>query len=307
MGSTPATRPGGTPHWAARVIWASTVLDRVYRAFDRVRGELVLALATDEILDGCNNLIYGAAPVYHADSPAFRPHLFGWERRAVERFFPPPPGRILIGGVGGGREAFALEEMGYEVVAFDPSPRLIGTMLTRCGERSPVWPLIGGYEELPLLRDARTGAAADLSRLAPFDAGIMGWASYSHLRSQEQREHALAEFGERVAGPILVSFFGEDSPADRVRKPGRLRRWLPGKFNQEPGNAFTVHVGFYHRVSDARLRQAAECCGLRVLYIDTEENSETWPHAVLVSAPGAVHSAPGALAHDLPGGAEACA
>lgn len=284
MGSSPPTPKEPAPHWGARIIWASTALDRAYRAFDRARGEVVLALATDRVLDGCNDLIYGTMPLYRADAPTFRPCLFNWEQRAVERFFPPPPARVLIGGVGGGREAFALAELGYEVVAFDPSRQLVDTMLTRCGEVSRIVPLIGGYAELPNLRDARTGVGVDLSTFGHFDAGILGWASYSHLRSEAEREHTLTEFQNRVQGPVLVSFFHDGSNADKAPKPRRLRRWLPGKFNRDPGNAFSVHVGFYHRVSHERLNQTAARCGLGVLYVTSEENAESWPHAVLISS-----------------------
>lgn len=284
MGSSPPIPREPGPHWGARIIWASTALDRAYRAFDRARGEVVLAFATDRVLDGCNDLIYGATPLYRADAPAFRPRLFTWEQRAIERFFPPPPARLLIGGVGGGREAFALAELGYEVVAFDPSRQLVDTMLTRCGEQSQIVPLIGGYQELPNLRDAVSGVGVDLSTFGLFDAGILGWASYSHLRSEEEREHALSEFRNRVQGPLLVSFFHDASPAGKASKPRRLRRWRPGKFNRDPGNAFSVHVGFYHRVSHERLNQTAARCGLRVLDVTTEENTESWPHAVLISS-----------------------
>jgi hypothetical protein len=246
---------------------------------------VVLALATDRVLDGCNDLIYGAMPLYRADAPTFRPRLFTWEQRVVERFFPPPPARVLIGGVGGGREAFALAELGYEIVSFDPSRQLMDTMLTRCGEQSQIVPLLGGYEELPNLRDAVSGAKVELSAFGPFEAGILGWASYSHLRSEEERAHALSEFRNQVQGPILVSFFRDGSAANKVPKPRRLRRWLPGKFNRDPGNAFSVHVGFYHRVSQERLDQTAAHCGLRVLYVTSEENAESWPHAVLGTSP----------------------
>lgn len=284
MGNSPSAPKDPGPHWGARVVWASTALDRAYQAFDRARGEVVLALATDRVLDGCNDLIYGAMPLYRADAATFRPSLFTWEQRAIEHFFPPPPARVLIGGVGGGREAFALAELGYDVVAFDPSRQLIDTMLTRCREQSQIVPLLGGYGELPNLRDALSGVRVDLSAFGLFDAGILGWASYSHLRSEEQREHALSEFRNRVQGPILVSFFHDSSTADKAPKPRRLRRWLPGKFNRDPGNAFSVHVGFYHRVSHERLNQTAARSGLRVLDVTSEENTENWPHAVLISS-----------------------
>ena len=50
--------------------------------------------------------------------------LFGWEREAIERFFP-ESGRILLTAAGGGREVLALEPMGYEIEASECNPDLV--------------------------------------------------------------------------------------------------------------------------------------------------------------------------------------
>src|SRR5689334_5830463 len=108
----------------ARLLRASAGVDRAYRWFDRLRSELVAALASDETLDRHNAYAY-AGPRYRPGSSAFRADLFPFEEAALERFFPEPPAEILIGGAGGGREALALAERGYAVVAFDPVARLV--------------------------------------------------------------------------------------------------------------------------------------------------------------------------------------
>ena len=53
---------------------------------------------------------------------------FRGRKRCFERYFPPPPAHILVGGAGGGREAFALLERGYRVTAFEPSEALAASM-----------------------------------------------------------------------------------------------------------------------------------------------------------------------------------
>ena len=107
--------------WLARGVHFSNIVDRTSRRFDRLRSALLVAFASDSFLDEYNALTYGLENSYRADSAAFRRGLFDWEERAVERFFPRPPARVLVGGAGGGREAFALHEKGYTVVAFDPA------------------------------------------------------------------------------------------------------------------------------------------------------------------------------------------
>src|SRR5262245_29124446 len=104
----------------ARLILATRFIDESYRLIDRARSTLVLALASDAVLARFNVLAYGRLEAYQLGSSAFR-HLFPWEKNVVATYFPPPPARVLIGGAGGGREVLALAEMGYEVVAFEPS------------------------------------------------------------------------------------------------------------------------------------------------------------------------------------------
>ena len=47
--------------------------------------------------------------------------LYPWETDWFERRLPSPPASILIGAAGGGREAAALRDLGYQVRAFEPS------------------------------------------------------------------------------------------------------------------------------------------------------------------------------------------
>src|SRR5512142_2340602 len=110
---------GTWPRFGARLIRATLLVDRIYLLFDRVRGHIVPRLASDEVVAAYNDLAYGQTQAYRADSSAFRRGLFGWEKEAIARFFPAAPARVLVGGAGGGREVFALAEMGYEVVAFE--------------------------------------------------------------------------------------------------------------------------------------------------------------------------------------------
>ena len=81
--------------------------------------------------------------------------------------FPDPPGRVLIGGAGGGREAFALAARGYEVVAFEPSADLARSMVQHPPAGISVEALIGRYEDLPSLTSAATGARVDLRLQGP--------------------------------------------------------------------------------------------------------------------------------------------
>src|SRR5207244_13511333 len=115
--------------------------------------------------------------------------------------------RILIGGGGSGREAFALLGRGYEVVMFDPSAGLIGLAAKRVRPGLPLEVFRAAYEDLPTLRSANDGGSVrSLREMPTFDASLLGWGSFSHLRTTEQRVDTLQWFREATAGPIVVSF-----------------------------------------------------------------------------------------------------
>src|SRR5215210_627639 len=165
-GASPPTR--GRRDWGPRFILATRSLDRGYRLMDRLRSELVLAFASDETLDRFNDLAYSHSTEYDPGSSAYRASLFPWEESVIERFFPQPPARVLIGGAGSGREAFALLELGYEVVAFEPSVGLLRSMTDRVRTDTGLRAYRAGFEDLPSLAPAVPGQeATSLERMAP--------------------------------------------------------------------------------------------------------------------------------------------
>jgi hypothetical protein len=273
--------PGLADAWA-RLILATRVVDKVYRGFNKERSALVLALAPDEVLARFNCLAYDRNTTYNPDSESFRTYLFVWEEKIVASFFPPPPARLLIGG--GGREALALAGMGYEVVAFEPSSVLAAALAGNVANNLKMRVYRAGYEDMPQLFPCRPDSGAgNLESEPPFGAGILGWFSYSHLRTNEQQIHTLSSFARYVRGPILVSFSQfsavkplpndmrvDDAPT-KVRAGSTLR--LDGQFS--------VYIGFTHDVSQTELEATAERSGLKIIYLNTDIKDTFWPHAVL--------------------------
>src|ERR1700752_2352975 len=97
---------GALTRLAARLVHSTTLIDRAYFRFDRLRSLLVLAFGSDSFFEVHSKLAYEASTAYRADSPQFRSGLFPWEQRVIREFFPAPPARGLPGGAGGGREAY---------------------------------------------------------------------------------------------------------------------------------------------------------------------------------------------------------
>jgi hypothetical protein len=256
---------------AARVILATSAVDRTYRRFDRLRSELVSAFASDAVLDHVNDLAYGRTDAYRPDRAAFREYLFPWEEKVVERFFPRPPARIVVGGAGGGREVFALIRMGFDVVAFEPSHALITSMAETAPPQAAIDIRQGSYDQMPTLFPHRAGPG--------FEAAILGWGSFSHLRTETARLETLESFARLTEGPILVSFLGLRVAVSP--QPAKLGRLLPRRPGRTPDDVFSVGIGFYHRVNEDEVRRLAGAAGLRVVYSNFDERDTNWPHVVL--------------------------
>ena len=252
---------------AAFLIKTSTLVDRAFHRFDRLRSRTVLATGSEGLLEAYNDLAYGRTPEYRADLPKFRRELFRWEQDAVARWFPAPPATILVGGAGGGREALALAERGYRVIAFEPAAALARS-LAGAPASTPIEVFLGRYETLPVVSSLDGGNAIRLDERAPCDAAIVGWASYSHLRTEARRVQTLQNMAAVCRGPILLSFY-------------------PAK-HQPRRDLFSVAVGFYHLSDEAEIRGTAASAGLDVLELSMEDLDGRWPFAVLQrrSAPG---------------------
>jgi hypothetical protein len=263
----------------ARAIRATMVVDTAARRFDRVRSALVTRFASESVLDAYNQLTYDATPVYEAGSTSFRQGLFNWEQEMIALAFPKAPGTVLVGGAGGGREAFALAALGYGVVAFDPSAGLARSMAREAHTTGRVDALIGRYEDLPRLVSARDGTEVDLRARSPFDAAMFGWTSYSHVRTSAARIAALRVFGELTNGPVVVSFFlarqGPPRQAGRARRIARALGFRPN------GDSFTPYIGFYHHSTAAEIEDEVRQAGLELSHACYDDLDGRWPYLVL--------------------------
>jgi hypothetical protein len=265
--------------WAARGVRLTHLVDRAYRKFDRLRSALVVSLASDRFFDEYNALTYSATDSYQPGSSAFRSGLFDWEEEAVARYFPSPPARVLVGGAGGGREPFALVEKGYSVVAFDPAEPLVRGMAAAAPGNGRLRAYCGSYASMPLLRGADDRESLDLTG-EPFDAAIVGWSSFSHLRSDRERVETLRAFGAVTNGPILVSYFPDPAATD-TDGGDALRRWLRKRARRRGPSVFSIQIGYYRLLRHADVEEFVRQAGLVVV---GAERGGNWPYVVVKRA-----------------------
>lgn len=132
--------------------------------------------------------------------------LYPWEQAWFARRLPPAPARLLIGAAGSGREAVALEDLGYHVVALEPSRRAAEHCARRLKPGSTV--VRGSYRELVTAVLDGMPSPVSLTPNDRFDAVLLGWGSFGQVLREEQRLRLLeACVALCPDGPILVSVF----------------------------------------------------------------------------------------------------
>lgn len=265
--------------WSVTLLRTTLVVERLYRMFDRARSTLVLMFSSDQFLEAYNSVAYGVPQNHRA---GFRVALFDWEEAAVKRFFPPPPARVLVGGAGSGREAFALAEVGYTVVAFEPVDSLVREMRVRQSKQSgDVRAYRGAYRDMPLLGQGDPQGTVDLREERPFDAAIIGWGSFSHLVTDAERTMTLRRFAGVTRGPILASFYPAPTQEMRATRSDGVRGWVRRRATRRGTSRFSLKDGYCRLLTATEFEALAAEASLDVLHLDC---TSVWAHA-LVSAP----------------------
>ncbi len=128
---------------------------------------------------------------------------FALTLRALERYLPPPPARVLDCGGGPGRYAIELARQGYSVTLFDLSA---GSLKLAREKAQETGVSLAGYEQ---------GTATDLSRFpaGAFEAVLLMGPLY-HLLDEAERRQALAEARRALkpGGPLFAAFITRYAP-----------------------------------------------------------------------------------------------
>lgn len=253
----------------ARLVHSSILVDRLlertHRVISRTRKVVILGFLSDRTIERLGMLGYGGTGWYRPGEDSSWPDLFDWEKSFIDKYVPPQPARVLIGGAGAGRESFHFARAGYDVVAFEPIPFFVDVMRRDLPRDCLVHAYRGKYEELPfLIPSTSEEQVVDLTTLPTFDAAVLGWCSISHVLDDADRLRALKVFANVVNGPILISFFTRNPSGDISRS--RLNRWrrrLPGR-NQDPAFDFRPSTGVFRTFTEEEILELCMSAGLIV-------------------------------------------
>lgn len=193
--------------------------------------------------------------------------LLGWERQAIESWFP-SEGRLMITAVGGGREVLALEPMGYELETFECNPHLVDAANRHLQRHD----LETRVQMCPRDAAPRVDGA--------FDGAIVGWGSYTLIMGKQTRIDFLKALATNMKpnSPILVSYFKEaesTSLGDKLQHG--LATWLRRvRSAPELERSDVMDWNYRHRFDDRQVTEELTAAGFRVVHI----SDEGYPHAV---------------------------
>jgi SAM-dependent methyltransferase len=193
------------------------------------------------------------------------PGLYPWENTWLARRLPPPPARLLVGAAGSGREAVALEGLGYTVIALEPSKRAAAHCERQLQGESTV--IRGSYRELIAVVLDGVSSRLTLTPSDRFDAIVLGWGSFGHVLRERDRFRLLKACAILCPdGPILLSVF---------LPPARGR----SEPSTDPDLAFLSYGGFLTVPTAEELARHARALG-RELIASLESSS---PYFTLVA------------------------
>jgi len=199
--------------------------------------------------------------------------LFQWEEDAIKNYFPKPPGRILVGAAGAGREMISLSNLGYRSSGFEP-------ILISANHAKRVVP----KESMLAFKHARYEdfvkfSLKDIEDHAPYDGAIVGWGSLTHVLDPKMHMLILKKFRKLCpSGPILVSFLTKPYTSPKVKLLRKLFSIFKLRTNTD-SDSFSFKLGFYHRFTRDEIADLAKSTGSLVCFYEEEK---TYPHAVLL-------------------------
>jgi Tellurite resistance protein TehB len=132
--------------------------------------------------------------------------LWNWEKEVINKYFYLCKKLLLI-GVGGGREYLALHNMGYDIDGFECNPKLV-EYANALLEKEGIFPNIQISS-----RDACQYG------MKVYDGIIIGWGAYLLIQEKERRIALLRNLRNQLKenSPVLLSFFCRSDAEHRFK------------------------------------------------------------------------------------------
>lgn len=132
--------------------------------------------------------------------------FFDWERRMILKFFQPCQ-TLLVAAIGGGREIFALHQIGFDADGFECNRQLFAFAQKLFAEEK----IAGDFR--PAARDE----CVNFGKI--YDGAIVGWSSYMLIQGRARRIEFLKNLRAQLesGAPVLISFFSRNSKDEHFK------------------------------------------------------------------------------------------
>jgi len=195
-----------------------------------------------------------------------------WEARLVRDYLP-ARGKLLVVGCGAGREAFALDALGYEVTGVDVSPSMVAAARMRSAAGRCDFRIVDGVS-LPFTE-------------SEFDAATLWSQVISNVPTRAERLRFVAEVSRVVRPGGLISLSAHDAeltlgaiPAERIAGRNYPEDGDVSIREDKEGTVRTMH--YFTEVELNELR-TANGLGVR-LVAHTDELGEAWGNVFVIVA-----------------------
>ena len=215
-----------------------------------------LGIFDEDDFRNATNLYYNSTSLYEIDEYNLL-GLQAWERAVVERWFP-ANGRILVTGMGGGREVYGLAKLGFDVEGSEPNKKLAA--------HASEWLKRQGISARVYAPDASDFPEPN----EPYDGVLVGWGSYLHIAGREQRITFLKKLRAvaKTGAPIIFSFYTREERAWQYRwvawLANMIRKVRLGKTTVEVGD--WVELPFEHYFTRSEIEAELREAGLRMAH-----------------------------------------
>jgi len=200
-----------------------------------------------------DELYYNDTTIYYKEEYN-KSGLFDWEQRVINKHFCKCK-KLLIIGVGGGREFLALHQMGYDIHGFECNHRLV--------EYANIFLKKEGL--IPNIQISPRDTCPDGMEI--YDGIIVGWSTYMLIQEKQRRIAFLRNIRTRTQeqSPILLSFFYRSDSERRFKvasKIGNITRWILRRDFLETGDY--LEPNFVHHFTKEEIASEMYAAGFKL-------------------------------------------
>jgi hypothetical protein len=220
------------------------------------------------------DLIYYEQTSDYCDENYNKSGFFNWERKAFLKFFQSCQ-TLLVTAIGGGREVFALHQIGFDTDGFECNRQLF-EFAEKLFERGNIE---GEFHLVPRDEVWHFGKI--------YDGAIVGWSSYMLIQGRARRIEFLKNVRAQLesGAPLLISFFSrnpKDEHFKTIAMVGNVFRALRFAERLETGD--DLFGMFIHRFIREEIAEEVAEAGFTLAHFAEEADSA---YAVAIAAESA--------------------